>query len=285
MERQNQLAVLKVSGTDACGFLQGQLTNDVSLAAEGWQLSAYCYPKGRVLALFSLWREEDDIYLVLDKSLSESIIKRLRMYVMRSDVTIEVLSDAQCFASIDEPSDASHTLGSIQHTKSYVELGYGNSTLRISMNGDTKAEQGSTWSKSLILAGIPQINSNNSELFVPQMINLDILDGINFKKGCYTGQEIVARMHYLGKLKQRMLRLNILTPAREGLLDASKVMSQDGKTLGTIVNHIDGCDSLLAVLRTEDINTNTVITTPSGTELAVAEHQPYTLDSKDKATD
>ena len=202
------------------------------------------------------------------------------MYVMRSDVTIEVLSDAQCFASIDEPSDASHTLGSIQHTKSYVELGYGNSTLRISMNGDTSAEQGSTWSKSLILAGIPQINSNTSELFVPQMINLDILDGINFKKGCYTGQEIVARMHYLGKVKQRMFVCTINSSTAEAQV-GDKIFNDQAlsKSAGQIAS-IRG-EKILAVLRTESAGSGSYYL-DENTAITIDNPQPYSLENNQK---
>lgn len=277
MELQDQLIVLKVSGADAFEFLQGQLTNDINLAHKKWQLSAYCNPKGRVLALFSLWKAGDSAYLIVDKSLSERIVKRLRMYVMRSQVTIEVLAGALCVASIDDTSRSGKTFGNLEHTDKHTELGYGNSILRIHMHDKPNVEAGQRWSQSLMHAGIPQITAATTELFVPQMINLDLLEGINFKKGCYTGQEIVARMHYLGKLKQRMYLIDILKNPNDNLSAASKLVSQNGKNMGTVVNQLTGMASILAVLRTENVDRAMTFTTQSGSELRIAEQQPYAL--------
>ena len=283
MELQNHLCVLKVTGADALNFLQGQLSNDIHLADKHWQLSAYCNPKGRVLTLFSLWRTDDTVFLILDKGISEAIVKRLRMYVMRSKVTFEVCDTANCVAILSDLEETGSGMGELQITDDYTQLGYGKSVLRVSFGDKPDLKSGTAWSQYLIDSGIPEVSNQTSELFVPQMINLDVLNAINFKKGCYTGQEIIARMHYLGKLKQRMYLLNISNAEsskvllEDTLITGSKLISKDNKNLGSVVKRIDGQLSLLAVLRIEEVKEQASITLNTGVELQLANPQPYAL--------
>ena len=283
MELQNHLCVLKVTGADALNFLQGQLSNDIHLADKHWQLSAYCNPKGRVLTLFSLWRTDDTVFLILDKGISEAIVKRLRMYVMRSKVTFEVCDTANCVAILSDLEETASGMGELQITDDYAQLGYGKSVLRVSFGDKPDLKSGTAWSQYLIDSGIPEVSTQTSELFVPQMINLDVLNAINFKKGCYTGQEIIARMHYLGKLKQRMYLLNISNAEsskvllEDTLITGSKLISKDNKNLGSVVKRIDGQLSLLAVLRIEEVKEQASITLNTGVELQLANPQPYAL--------
>ena len=283
MELQNHLCVLKVTGSDALNFLQGQLSNDIHLADKHWQLSAYCNPKGRVLTLFSLWRTDDTVFLILDKGISEAIVKRLRMYVMRSKVTFEVCDTANCVAILSDLEETGSGMGELQITDDYAQLGYGKSVLRVSFGDKPNLKSGTAWSQSLIDSGIPEVSTQTSELFVPQMINLDVLNAINFKKGCYTGQEIIARMHYLGKLKQRMYLLKISNAEsskellEDTLITGSKLISKDNKNLGSVVKRIDGQLSLLAVLRIGEAKEQASITLNTGVKLQLANPQPYAL--------
>jgi len=225
----SHLGLLRLQGDDAVTFLQGQVTNDVKkLDGNNSHYSGYCTPKGRLLALFLAFAQTDGIYLQFPRELIESIQKRLKMYVMRSKVTITDVSDEQIHFGIAGNNAAqilSILFGSDIPQQAYATITIDNTTI-IRMAGELPRYQLLTsdahasklwatlseqtvkvgkpqWDYLEIQAGIPEITLATQEAFVPQMVNLDALDGINFKKGCYTGQEIVARTHYLGKVKRR----------------------------------------------------------------------------------
>ena len=291
VELLDQLTLLEINGDDATQFLQGQLTNDINQAVNTWQFSGYCNPKGRLLALFKVWRYQDSIYALIDNTLVDSIVKRLRMYVMRSKVEIHI-SESKCFGllnveslrqsitQISQPtidlltndknaffSDGQHHILSLGDRFLYV------STQTIS-NAKTDSHE---WLTLDIQDGLPSVAQLSTELFIPQMLNLDILGGINFKKGCYTGQEIVARMHYLGKVKQRMF-VTKLSQEDENIQVGDKVYSDEslGKNAGNIVA-IQGSDAL-AVLRTEETSEQQQYYLNQTTSLEVRPQQPYSLD-------
>ncbi len=228
----SQLGLLELTGVDAKTFLQGQVTNDVNfLDGQTFHYSGYCNAKGRLLALFLAFAQQDKLYLQLDGNLAESIAKRLRMYVLRSKVSISSPSDIVVLGVAGAESSRALTrqFGQIPNA-SYSMLNTEQaSILRLADSVEhmpryqifTSAEQAQAlclalseeaqyisktiWDWLEIQAGIPEIVAATQEAFVPQMLNLDLLGGINFKKGCYTGQEIVARTHYLGKVKRRTL--------------------------------------------------------------------------------
>lgn len=287
------LSLIKFTGDDASTFLQGQLTNDINALKDTWQYSGYCSPKGRLLALLQLWKHDDELYGLLPSSLVESTIKRLRMYVMRSKVTIEVVESTSISSNI------SSTEPRYKYQSSNTEhiLSFGGRDLIISTTAADSDDQNNAvsddWLSSNILDGLPEISDKTAELFVPQMVNLDLLNGINFKKGCYTGQEIVARMHYLGKLKQRMFVCRVIAPPstldenagaqvlNTNLLIGAKVMLAD-KSVGHIVSS-DG-KLALAVLRTEFAQQKEgepmIIANSTGKTigLRVNDTQPYSLE-------
>lgn len=224
----SHLGLLELSGDDAAVFLQGQVTNDVQqLSGNNSQLAGYCTAKGRMLAIFLLWRREDKIYAQLDGKLTAPIQKRLSMYVLRSKVRIVDQSDSMARLGVSG-THAERTLQVLFGTlpqQAHDVVVHGETTLlrlpgamprfEIVATPETAAslwEQlassctpagKSCWDWLDIHAGIPQVLPATQEAFVPQMLNLDLLGGISFKKGCYTGQEIVARTHYLGKVKRR----------------------------------------------------------------------------------
>ncbi len=278
MEQQSHLGLLKFSGDDAVDFLQGQLTNDVRLANLAWQFSAYCNPKGRALALFYVWRNDEEIFAILHRDLLDSIRKRLTMYVMRSKVSIEEVSNAT-FIATEHPKE----MGSLEQTEDSAILGFANSTLTVHFSGArSETDTGDVWRSQLIKAGLPQIEAVSSELFIPQMINLDLLGGINFKKGCYTGQEIVARMHYLGKLKQRMMLLEISGANKASELSVGDKLTLEDKSIGNVVNVSTITQQCLAVLRLETASQmsqtqGSSITSANGVQLTISEEQPYEL--------
>jgi len=189
--------LLKVSGSDAESFLQAQLSNNINeLDSASIQLNAYCQHQGKMLALFWVMRSNDDFLLSFPLDLLEIIRSRLQMFVIMSDVTIDdVTNDYLQIGVIDENQNKAFTI----NDKLSLIITRPNELTKFSMN--TK----DTWDKACIDSSLPEIYLLTSEKMVPQMLNLDIDEiGVNFSKGCFPGQEVVARLHYLGVAKRRL---------------------------------------------------------------------------------
>lgn len=214
------LCVLQFQGADAVSFLHAQVSNDLEhLAADRACLAAYCTAKGRSLATLVLWREATDtVFALVRRDLSEALIKRLRMFVLRSKVTIS-LAELQVYGVADQ--SAAQAVWNLQREggdtliQAPGTLEGMNRHWRISSQqaANAQASEG-RWETADILAGLPWVSAATQDLFIPQTLNLDLIDGINFKKGCYPGQEVVARSHYRGTIKRRMMA------ARTDRLDA-----------------------------------------------------------------
>jgi hypothetical protein len=275
----SHLGLLQVGGADAVTFLQGQVTNDIKLLdGSNSQYAGYCTPKGRLLAIFLAFAHHDHLHLQLDGALQEQTIKRLKMYVLRSKVSIEDVTDSivriglagastaaaleQLFSDIPQQA---HQLVSLE-TATIIRLS--GATLRYeiftspehapaiwSQLNQTCTPVGcSCWEWLEIRAGIPQVGPATQEQFVPQMVNLDLLQGINFKKGCYTGQEIVARTHYLGKVKRRTHLAHVDCPKPPEAGDP--VFGETAEPVGMVVNAAPaphGGFDLLAEIRLESV--------------------------------
>jgi hypothetical protein len=254
----SHLDLLELSGDDAVTFLQGQVTNDAKLLSDkNAHYSGYCSPKGRLLALFFAFAQNNKIYLQLNHKLAEPVAKRLKMYVMRSKVVINNISDntvkiglsgndicsllSPYFPQIPqqafEVSQSEHgTLIRLPGNTPRFEL-IGSTeqakTIWQALKAECKQVGKPSWEWLEIQAGIPDVYVNTQEEFVPQMLNLDALGAINFKKGCYTGQEIVARTHYLGKVKRRTQLAHAITstPPQAG----DDIKNQANEVVGKIV--------------------------------------------------
>ncbi len=221
--------LIRAQGEDAETFLQNQFTNDVKLVSDTHsQISAYCSPKGRMLAIFRLFKRGDCYYLRLPRSILEATLKRLRMYILRSKVTLEDASDELVrlgFAGPEAPQKLASILKTVPAESNAVIQHDGITLIRLPgalPRYECHAEAETLvslwqrlarqavpvgtdcWHWLTIHAGVPEISPRTIDTFVPQMANLTALGGISFSKGCYPGQEVVARMHYLGKLKRRM---------------------------------------------------------------------------------
>ena len=216
------LGVIKVSGIDCKQYLQGQLTNDINqLDTNKYQFSAHLNNKGRILATFIITKVADDIYyLITSYEIIEKIIPRIKMFVLRSKVVIELLSDNIDLLSQEPLFGLSIKLDNDLY-------------LNINDVVDDNEISYISWKKWLINFGVPQIYLNTQESFTPQQVNYDLIGGVNFKKGCYTGQEIVARMHYLGKVKRRMYRYSCDYEVRIGQNIYSPIM--DNQVIGEVV--------------------------------------------------
>jgi len=202
-------ALLRVSGSDAETFLQGQLSNDINkLNTLSVQLNAYCQHQGKILALFWVTKNEDSFFLSFPSDLLEAIKPRLQMFVIMSDVIIEdITKDYIQIGSIDEV----HQKALAINDKLSLIIADKKDINKFNM------EQIEYWSMACIDSFLPEIFAVTSEKLVPQMLNLDINGfGVNFSKGCYPGQEVVARLHYLGSAKRRLFAFELDSDANVG---------------------------------------------------------------------
>ncbi|MFB1486984.1 MULTISPECIES: folate-binding protein YgfZ [unclassified Thiocapsa] len=272
----SQFGLLAVRGEDAVGFLQGQLSNDVRELSESHvQWSSHCSQKGRMLATFLVMRVDDTFYLQLPAERIPDLLKRLRMFVLRSRVSVEDASDdlvriaiagdcaVAAVGACGLPAPDSENGLAVAAGIAVVRLP--GPTPRIEIIGPPEpllAHWGTlrahaapantdAWTLLDIRAGIPSVYNATADTFVPQMVNMQLIDGVSFHKGCYTGQEIVARMQYLGKLKRRMYigEVESETPPQPGdALFSPDSTSQQGSGTVVAASPIDtGRYALLAV--------------------------------------
>lgn len=258
------LGLIRVSGADALGFLQGQVTNDVrQVSVTHSQLAGYCNPKGRLLASFRIFRIDEALYLQLPRTQLDLVLKRLRMYVLRAQVALTDVTDDFTVIGLSGESAGDLLMAALPDLSSPPadfndQIQSGELTLirqagtlpRFLILGpwpaltalwDRLAVQAtpldaSYWTLLDIRAGLPTIQPETREAFVPQMVNLQRVDGVSFTKGCYTGQEIVARMQYLGKLKRRLYigEVTLDRPPAPGE-ELFSPISESAQTAGTIV--------------------------------------------------
>lgn len=187
--------LLKLTETDVQVFLQGQFSNDINALEEGVvQINAYCQHQGKIIALIWVMKRDDEYYLSVPQDLSAEVVKKLTMFKMMSDVTItDVSDDLVQLGIIDEDVSGSFKLNDQQSV-----------LLSESADGFELTDE-TMWHKACIDNEVPEVELATVEKFVPQLLNLDIDEvGVSFTKGCYPGQEVVARLHYLGKSKRRM---------------------------------------------------------------------------------
>ena len=225
------LALIAVDGDDAVEFLQGQLTNELrDVTATRAQQSAWCSPKGRVLTCFLVFRHDGHLLLQLPQALLAQTVKRMRMYVLRAKATLEDASaEFRRIGLVGEDTESclEGLVGDLPGSAEDVRLS-GQLTIirlrgrrpRYEIVGPHEAVESvwnacrqvavtagaDAWELLDIEAGVASIGPNTSDAFVPQMINLDRIGGVSFTKGCYVGQEIVARTQNLGRIKRRMYR-------------------------------------------------------------------------------
>lgn len=279
--------LIRFSGDDTHTFLQSQLSCDIrEINLQKAQYGSYCTPKGRVLASFLLWQVNNDLLMQLPAGLTASIKKRLALYVLRSKVQLIDASDSLIRIGIAGPhadtlieeitgsscSSDQAPLHIIHNEKITVLYLARNRMMLITpienaptlwkrLSQDTTPVGASCWDWLNIQSGIPVILPETQEEFLPQMINLDAIGGISFKKGCYPGQEIVARTQYLGKLKRRMFLAHIATGKTVKTGDALYSTDMNDQSSGNIVNTVsspEGGFDVLAVIQQSSVDTCTI---------------------------
>lgn len=245
-------ALLKVSGLDAGIFLHKQLSNDIAnIADKEIQLNAYCNHKGRIISLFRVFKIADDYYLDFPNDLLDIVQKRLQMFILNSAVVITNISDEfTLLGFLDEKPNVNEGICIKYFAKHYLLL------IRVDKAVKIKTSSLERWNFANINLGLPEIFLATTEVFVPQMLNLDIDEiGVNFSKGCYPGQEIVARLHYLGKPKRRMNRFKLNSYAKIGakLTSAASTSIQDSGRVVLSAN-IDDNTYCLATIEQSVLN-------------------------------
>ena len=276
----SQLGVLAFSGDDASAFLQSQLTNDVrSLHPDAAQMNGYCSPKGRLLGNFLVWRSGADFCLQLSGDIKDAVLKRLNLFIMRSKVKGRDASDETVRLVIAGPQAASAVQAATglmpgdtmktAHNAQAVVIRLASDKFVLSLAPElaeavwNKLKTGlhpvgaSTWDWLRLTNGIPMIVAATVDQFVPQMVNLDLINSVSFQKGCYPGQEIVARTHYLGKLKRRMYLAHLDGTTAPAPGDSLYTPDMGDQASGMVANTApapDGGFDLLAVAQIDSIN-------------------------------
>lgn len=227
----NELMLFEVSGADAASYLQGQLTNDIyELAAKPFQYAAHLNNKGRILATFIILSPAPEhYYLITPLDVADSLEPRLKMFILRSKVSFKRSSLAISLAATKLPDCLAIALSS----EAYLNIG---PPATASLHEDSNA-----WHRVLVENHIPLIYTASREKIIPQQINYDLTGSINFKKGCYTGQEIVARTHYLGKVKRRLAYFSTQAQPQIGQSVISPIV--DNQEVGFIVDYYLAADN------------------------------------------
>jgi folate-binding protein YgfZ len=309
--------LIALTGADSAGFLHNQLTNDVEhLGQDDVRLAGYCTPKGRLQATFLMWRNEESIFLQLPREIQPPLQKRLSMFVLRAKTKLSDATDAPAtqvvlglgggmaeavlqtwFEPLPEKpySKVEHALGTLLRLADafgaprYLWLTSADIAATVAPVLTDKLNVGGNeaWRLAEIHAGVPQITAATQEQFVPQMINFELLGGVNFKKGCYPGQEIVARSQYLGKLKRRTALVRLAGAAAPGaeVFAESDPSQPCGMVVNAAANGLGGTDALVE-MKLEALEQGTA--QASAVRLASADGvaleflpMPYVLDKLD----
>jgi tRNA-modifying protein YgfZ len=266
------LAILRVAGADAASFLQGQLTSDVRLLGDGrTQVAAYNTPQGRVIGLLRLREARGAIHALLPGAIAPSLASLLKRFVLRAKVDLRLERELDVAWLRSDPSAAvvlPDDVIQFDYAPGRTVIAASRETLQGLVRGTHPVPDGTAlpelpandWNAADIAVGLPQVEAATSGQFVAQMLNLDRLDAISFTKGCYTGQEIVARTQHLGRIKRRTLRYRLA--GGEPPAPLSGLVLEDRKVGEVLMSaHVGPAVEILAVtsldardrtLRTED---------------------------------
>jgi len=245
--------LIRVTGSDAGEFLQGQLTQDMERVPQTGSLpAAWCNPKGRVVSLLRILMIDGGYGLVLPASMAESVCERLAIYRLRADVSLEVEgpdwssltiyqgADLETLEKLDLRPAQEMNACRIGHGLVAVNVGIEEACIELmgyssdlESAGITDPAPAEVLRAARIRAGIAEITERHSEKFTPHMLNLDLLGAISFDKGCYTGQEVVARTQNLGSSKRRLMRYRT-----DAILESGDKLRDGDRDVGEVINVI-----------------------------------------------
>lgn len=261
-------AVCEVSGSDALSFLHGQLCADLNaLGEQRGVLTAWCSPKGRVLFLVTVLRQADRLWLLVPAGAAENLVRRLNMFVLRADVQ---LSDKSAdYAAIqvfgDELNEVDADVRHFTDGGTHWLLAPGSKLAETWRSIDVEAAVGGSANRALIDRGIPTLDAQLSDQFLPQELNLDQGAGLSFDKGCYPGQEIIARVKFRGAVKRRLARMH--ANSGDAPEPGAEIVTADtAEKCGTVLSAATRPDDSVDVLAVLNVNA-----TDTGFRLA---HEP-----------
>lgn len=261
------LAAIKVSGDKAENFLQGQLTCDVrEVSATQSHLAAHCSPKGRVLISLRIIKFNEQFYLILPRDNAEFAIQHLHKYAQLSRVNLilsEEITIIGCWGenfSHPQINNLPEQVDQVTANEQWLILRDSGKTARWMIIGNTEAlnltfnAEAKDWQLLDIQNCIAYIYPPTRDLFTPHMLNYPELNAVSFKKGCYTGQEIIARTQYLGKAKRHLHLVNI--PIQNNISAGEKILNQGQQEVGIIVqsHSLNGSQLLLAIIQDEALS-------------------------------
>lgn len=238
--------VITVKGEEAGSFLQNLLTNDVTQLAPGKsQLTAMCNPKGRLLALFTLIQSDDGYQLVLPEKQCAFLAQRLQLFKLRSKVEIIDATSTLQVCGLSASTDAVKTIPFAAPPRALLI----DAAEQLALSADQLLADGwqlahkNSWQLADIKAGIANVFETSRELFTAQQLNLDLIGAVSFRKGCYPGQEVVARLHYLGEAKRRLFYAESHSTLLPNMGDT--LVDSDNNVAGHIVNAVQDADNKL----------------------------------------
>lgn len=249
-----EMAVVEVSGDDAMGFLHGQFTNHINEIGDAFRLAAYCQPQGRILSLMRVVKKGDLFYLIMPQDLTAGFIKRLSMFILRSKVFIRLADELAVFGVISQNKqlpDIDHAVIDNDMVIGRVS-NWGNLQRALLVANPEKAlnqmqvtDDSVMWFLSEIETSTPWVFEKTKEAFIPQWINLDLIGGLVFDKGCYPGQEIISRMQHLGKTPRRLV---LLKSDSKVLVEPKTDVFLNGEAVGQTVAGVQTQDKTLVLV-------------------------------------
>lgn len=239
------LSAIRVSGKDKNKFLQGQLTNDIeSLGNEKYLLASYCTHQGKVITNLQLIQYNSDIFILLQTDLVDIFIEKISKYILMSQVNFEVNQNIAILSIVGNDAEEVINEQGIENKQNYKQVDGGKIYINMSLpeismcrciyldSNDLPLNVVSTETSLIDLLGnIARLNSEDTEKYIPQVLNADKLETINYKKGCYTGQEVIARTHYLGNVKKHMYLVNIYSSE----IIEKNIINNDGESVGELI--------------------------------------------------
>ena len=244
----NTLAAIRVSGKDNKKFLQGQLTNDIEKLSDRYMNASYCTHQGKVIVNIQVFLSGDDVILLLSKSLSKYFIEKISKYVLMSDVKFMLYNEISTLWSLGNKAKELIREYKIEKEKLYsrvseseyminmcMENSYQIRYVNLDPNNTSKFEYNELDETQTCLIDLFRLHTrlkiDNIEKFIPQVLNSDELETVSYKKGCYTGQEVIARTHYLGNVKKHTYLITV----DAAINNETNVVNSDGESVGELI--------------------------------------------------
>ena len=248
MYLDNTLAAIRVSGKDNKKFLQGQLTNDIEKLSDRFMNTSYCTHQGKVIVNIQVFLSEDDVILLLSKSLGEYFIEKISKYVLMSDVTFKLYNEVTALWSLGDKArelmreykiEEDKLCSRVSESEYMINMCMDNTYQIRYVNLDSsnicKFEYNELSETQTCLIDLFRLHTrlkiDNIEKFIPQVLNSDELETVSYKKGCYTGQEVIARTHYLGNVKKHTYLVTIDAQINS----ETNVVNSDGESVGELI--------------------------------------------------